>query len=134
LGVEAQELMTKGREMAVERRRSGILTAGAVLTIVSGGLGILAALSFVGLGGLIVGLGEADAVAVGASYVVLGVIGLPVSILAIVGGARALAMKSFGWALTGGICALLCGGWSGIGILALIFIAISKSEFEQRPS
>ena len=118
--------------MAVERRRGGMLTAGGVLAIVSGGLGILGALMWVAIGGFIFASGEADAVAVGTVYVVLGVIGVPVSILAIVGGARALAMKSFGWALTGGICALLCGG--PLGILALIFIAISKAEFEQRPS
>lgn len=118
--------------MPVEGRRSGTLTAGGVLAIISGGLGILGALIWVAIGGFIFASGEADAVAVGTVYAVLGVIGVPVSILAIVGGTRALAMKSFGWALTGGIFALLCGG--PLGLLALIFIAVSKAEFEQHPS
>jgi len=118
--------------VAVERRRSGTLTAGGVLAIISGGLGILGALIWVAIGGFIAASGEADALAVSTVYAVLGVIGVPVGILAIVGGVRALAMKSFGWAITGGICALLCGGL--LGLLALIFIAVSKAEFEQPPS
>jgi hypothetical protein len=118
--------------MPVERRRSGTLTAGGVLAIISGGLGVLGALVWVAIAGLILASGEADAVAVGTVHVVLGATGVAVSILAIVGGARALAVKSFGWALTGGICALLCGGL--LGLLALIFVAVSKAEFEQHPS
>ena len=66
--------------MAVERRRSGTLTAGGVLAIISGGLGILGALIWVAIAGFIAASGEADAVAVGTVYAVLGVIGVPVGI------------------------------------------------------
>lgn len=111
--------------MAPERRRSGILTAGGVLAIISGALAII-------VGVVLVILGILGASGWGLEAIPLGIVGIILGLLAVVGGRRALAMKSFGWALTGGICALLCRG--PLGLLALIFIAVSKAEFKQHPS
>lgn len=68
----------------------------------------------------------------GAVFIAPGIVAIILGALAILGGRLALARKSFGWAITGGIASLLCN--TLLGILALIFIAISKAEFEQRPS
>jgi len=53
---------------------------------------------------------------------------LAASILAIVGGIRALRKKTWGLALAGSIGALF--GSSPLGVAAIIFTALSKSEFE----
>jgi hypothetical protein len=61
-----------------------------------------------------------------------GIIGLPwiiLGIVSIVGGAFALRRKTWAMALAGAICALM---WpmSLLGILAIVFVAISKQEFK----
>ncbi|MGA2671429.1 MAG: hypothetical protein ABSF21_08490 [Dehalococcoidia bacterium] len=62
----------------------------------------------------------------------LSTIGAPAivfGIIAIVGGIYALQRKIWGLALAGSICALV--GPAGIlGILAIIFVALGKSEFK----
>jgi ABC-type dipeptide/oligopeptide/nickel transport system permease component len=55
------------------------------------------------------------------------VIGLVLGIVAIVGGVSALRRKSFGLSLAGAICALPS---TILGILAIIFVSVSKREFE----
>ncbi len=113
--------------MAIERRRSGLLTAGGVLAIISGVLGIIWGLVVVVLGAWGAAAVEEGWV-LGATYIPMGIFaGIIPGIFAIVGGRRALALKSWGWALAGGICALFCGGI--LGILALIFIACRKGDF-----
>ena len=112
--------------MAIERRRSGLLTAGGVLAIISGVLGIIWGLVVVVLGAWGAAAVEEGWV-LGVMYIPMGIVGIILGILAIVGGRRALALKSWGWALAGGICALFCGGV--LGILALIFVAVSKRDF-----
>ncbi len=59
--------------------------------------------------------------------IVLPTILLTLAILALVGGLYSLKRKRWGWALAGSIAALL---FYGIGIPALILVAISKKEFE----
>lgn len=54
-------------------------------------------------------------------------------ILAIAGGIFALQRKTWGFALTGAICAIFSPGWV-LGILATIFVSISKNEFAQSPA
>ena len=119
-------------EMAPERRRSGILTAGGVLAIISGALGIIGGLSLIAVLAWGASRPEYYLAGLGVAYMVWGAILIILGVLAILGGRRALAMTSFGWAITGGIASVLCGGV--LGILALIFIAMSKREFEQTPS
>ena len=61
----------------------------------------------------------------------LGLIGLPMIILGVVGvigGIYALQRKVWGMALAGAICSII-GPAALLGILATVFIAISKQEF-----
>jgi len=120
--------------------KSGLLTAGGVLSIIGGALEVIA-------GGIVVALMLSTVVRqellpllptplppwgqygmhfipivltiVGILIVVLGVIG-------IAGGISALTRKSFGLSLAGAICVLPT---IILGILAVIFISISKKEF-----
>jgi hypothetical protein len=52
-----------------------------------------------------------------------------IGIVAIVGGAYALKRRIWGLALAGAICALF-GPLGILGILAIIFVALGKGEFE----
>jgi hypothetical protein len=122
--------------------RSGLLTAGGVLSIISGALQVI--------GG---GIGSALVIAafigsnlrpfqgmpflpgewsehvwfVGPVWVVIVVLGLVLGIVALAGGVSALRRKSFGLSLAGAICALPS---AILGILAIIFVAVSREEFE----
>ncbi len=58
-----------------------------------------------------------------------GVFWIILGIVAIIGGVFALQKKVWGLALVGAICALLWPS-SILGILAIIFVALSKSEFK----
>jgi hypothetical protein len=52
---------------------------------------------------------------------------LALGIVAIIGGVSAIRRKSFGLSLAGAICALPS---NILGILAVIFVSVSKREFE----
>jgi hypothetical protein len=59
-------------------------------------------------------------------------VGVPIfalGVVAIVGGVSALRRRSFGLSLAGAICALPS---HILGILAIIFISLSKKEFEAK--
>ena len=112
--------------------RSGLLTAGGVLSIIGG--------AFEVIGGVIVVLIVATTVfpplPLGASFEIyviptwLFIVAGPLIVLgivAIIGGVSALRRKSFGLSLAGAICALASGL---LGILAVIFVSLSKKEFE----
>jgi hypothetical protein len=122
--------------------RSGLLTAGGVLSIISGafqviGGGIGTALvvsAFIGrclrpFQGVPFLPGEWSERVIFVGPILLGivVIGLVLGIVAIVGGVSAVRRKSFGLSLAGAICALPS---AILGILAIIFVAVSKEEFE----
>ena len=51
-----------------------------------------------------------------------------VGVLSLLGGISALKRERWGLALAGSIAAIV-GGWSALGVVALIFIAISRDEF-----
>lgn len=55
---------------------------------------------------------------------------LTAQILAIIGGIYAIKRKLWGLALTGSIAAVFCS--SPLGIAAIVFTILSKSEFEQQ--
>lgn len=118
--------------MAPEGGRSGLLTAGGVLAIISGVLGIIGGLSVVVALAWAASRPEYYLTGHGVALMVWGAIGIILGVVAILGGRLALARKSFGWAITGGIASVVCAGV--LGILALIFIAMSKGEFEQTPT
>jgi len=130
--------------------RGGLVSAGGVLSIVAGilqintGVGLIGCclswsfiddfpLSITFLPGLwpilrqqiqwLFGLG--DYVPIG--WVITGGFFVIFGIIALVGGITAIRRKMFGLSLAGAICALLSGL---MGILAVIFVALGKREFE----
>ena len=122
--------------------RSGLLTAGGVLSIIGGALevigGLITALLTIGIRILVrLALGHWHPgdwwgpimpiipfwlIIVGAPILVLGIV-------AIVGGVSALRRRSFGLSLAGAICALPS---IVLGILAVVFVSLSKKEFEAK--
>ena len=123
-------------------QRSGLLTAGGVLSIISGafqviGGGIATALviaAFIGshlrpFQGMPFLPGELSerVIFVGPLWVGIVALGLVLGIVAIAGGVTALRRRSFGLSLAGAICSLPS---AILGILAIIFVAVSKEEFE----
>jgi hypothetical protein len=101
------------------------MTAG-ILTIISGCYGI-------GVGALVTGIGTAfmfgipglELIAgIGAGIIVIGIV-------ALIAGIFTLRRRSWGFALTGAIlAAILFPVGTVLGILAIIFVAMGKSEFE----
>jgi hypothetical protein len=64
----------------------------------------------------------------GALLMVCGIIGVVLSIIALLGGIFAIKRQKYGLALVGGICSLLVGYFI-LGLIGLILVAISKDEF-----
>jgi hypothetical protein len=121
--------------------RSGLLTAGGVLSIIAGALEVIGGLV---IAGLTIGIGILGRLAPipfqpgdWGGHIVpfipfwLIIVGVPIfalGVVAIVGGVSALRRRSFGLALAGAICALPS---NILGILAIIFVSLSKKEFEE---
>lgn len=98
-------------------RRSGLLTAGGILSIIVGAFELIG-------GGIMIGL----VIGGGVNWLIIpGVPILALGIVAIIGGISALRRESFGLSLAGAICALPS---AILGILAIIFVSVSKKEFE----
>lgn len=99
-------------------------TTAGILCIIAGAIGLLSGMTVAVIGsiaGAYIGVPLWTG-AVGVPFIVSG-------ILSIVGGIYALKRRIWGLALAGSICAL----WSGyliLGILAIIFVAMGKDEFE----
>jgi len=119
--------------------KGGLLTAGGVLSIVAGVFeliagGIMTFFIFLGVPCWLAFFNHSGgwtwhehSWAVSPIWpMILGGILVVLGIIAIVGGISALRRKSFGLSLAGAICALP----SILGILAIIFIALGKREFE----
>jgi hypothetical protein len=98
-------------------------TTAGILSIIAGALQV------------IIGMGLAIAGGIAGIFTGIpwfGVAGIPLTVIgvvAIVGGAYALKRRVWGLALAGAICALF-GPWGILGILAIIFVALGKAEFE----
>mgnify|MGYP001100520232 CR=1 FL=1 len=98
-------------------------TTAGILCIIAGTIGVISGIRVAVLGGII-----------GAFFGMawLGTFGIPLIILgivALVGGIYALRRKIWGLALAGSISALV-GPWFILGILAIIFVALGRGEFE----
>jgi hypothetical protein len=119
--------------------RSQLLTAGGVLSIVGGTFEMIfgAVITALTMKGVIPGVfhlpwwmpGERFEIHIMPSFTYLGVPLLVLGIIAIVGGVSALRRKSFGLSLAGAICAVPTFILGILGILAVIFVALSKREF-----
>jgi hypothetical protein len=112
--------------------RSGLLTAGGILSIVGGSFEVIGG----GIIVLIVYTTVLPPLPLGAWFepiiipTWLFIAAMPLivlGIIAIVGGVSALRRKSFGLSLAGAICALPS---MILGILAIIFVSLSNREFE----
>ena len=116
-------------------KRTGFPTAAGILTIIAGALNLIAGLIVAAIGGTIASLaGWWDwGMEWGVSPAVLSAIGAPlivIGIIAIVGGVFAIKRKIWGLALAGAIFALFPPPLFVLGLLAIIFIAISRKEFD----
>ena len=115
--------------------RGKLLTAGGTLSIVAG--------VFEVIGGVLMALTGGLAALAGAFIgplwprqippipiwlmIIIGLVLVALGIIAIVGGISAIRRRSFGLSLAGAICALPS---VILGILAIIFVSLSKREFE----
>jgi hypothetical protein len=118
--------------MAVERHRSGLLTAGAVLTIIAGAPGLIEGIrgvvvSAVWSWGGIRWVGWVHLSHASAWLLAGGIISIILGGIAVLGGIDALRVRSWGWALAGAICGLLATFIPGL--LGLIFIVVSRKDF-----
>jgi hypothetical protein len=112
--------------------KTWIPTTAGILSIVAGAMGLLFGI------GLILGFGLLAALVgwfagaipglLGGLLAVLAIPWIVLGIVAIVGGTYALRRRVWGLALAGAICALLTS--SVLGIVAIIFVALGKNEFE----
>jgi len=121
-------------------RKSGLLTAGGVLSIIGGVLEAIA-------GGIVLGIGINNIIRgplwplphipwvpwgeivvdfLPAIFIIVGIVILVLGAIGIAGGISALNRKSFGLSLAGAICILPT---ALLGILAIIFVSVSKKEF-----
>ena len=120
--------------------KGGLLTAGGVLSIIGGVLEAIA-------GGIVVGIGINNIIGgtwwplphipwvpwgeivvdfFPAIFIIVGILILVLGAIGIAGGISALNRKSFGLSLAGAICILPT---ALLGILAIIFVSVSKKEF-----
>ncbi|HUW45129.1 MAG TPA: hypothetical protein VMW50_04965, partial [Dehalococcoidia bacterium] len=103
----------------LEAIAGGIVVGIGIHNIIGGTLWPLPHIPWVQWGEIVVDFLPAIVIIVGILILVLGVIG-------IAGGISALNRKSFGLSLAGAICVLPT---VLLGILAVIFVAVSKKEF-----
>ena len=120
--------------------KSGLLTAGGVLSIIGGVLELIG-------GGIVVGIGieniiggpfwfipdipwfpgrEIVAGVLPVIIIIVGILILALGAIGVAGGISALNRKSFGLSLAGAICILPT---AILGILAVIFVSVGKREF-----
>ncbi len=106
-------------------------TTAGILSIVAGVSGLIGGIIVVAIGGMLGSLPELVGVeGIGTALVILGAIGTPLvvlGIIAIVGGVFAIRRRIWGLALVGSILAFFCDPI--LGILAIIFVSLSKREF-----
>ena len=111
--------------------RGGLVSAGGVLSIIAGAFettvgAVVTALTMSGVIPCVFHCGRFE-IHITPSFTYLGVPLLVLGIIAIVGGVSALRRRSFGLSLAGAICAIPSVIF---GILAVIFVALGKREFE----
>jgi len=125
--------------MADSNGRGGLLSAGGILSIITGAFeviagGLIAALMTLSIPfwhpGFPVAPGFWDTFGIAAIpswALILGIVLAVLGIIAIIGGISAVGRKSFGLSLAGAICALL--PFNILGLLAVIFVSVARREF-----
>jgi len=109
-------------------------TTAGILTIVAGALNLIAGITVAALGAACLGPMTGYMGMMGMTGWWFGAIGIPlivIGIVSIVGGSFALRRRIWGLALAGAICALFPPPVIALGILSIIFIALSQKEFAQ---
>jgi len=105
-------------------------TTAGILSIIAGVLGAVGGIVVAVMGGTMSELWLGSK-AIPNITMIFGAIAIPliiIGIVAIVGGIYALKRRIWGLALAGSICSLICVWF--LGIPAIIFTAMGKSEFE----
>jgi len=112
-------------------------TTAGILSIVAGAMGVIGGIAIAVLAGAIAAglkfVPEIPRIFGAVDIPLISGVGIPMIILgavAIVGGIYALKRRVWGLALGGAICALLVPPGTVLGILAIIFVAMGKDEFE----
>ncbi len=112
-------------------------TAGGILSIISGALGFITIAFFLTFGSIFGAAIARDVLSslgywqAGLPLTIIGIIAIPllcVNIVAIVGGIYAIQRRGWGMALAGSICSVFPS--QILGVLAVVFISISRKEFE----
>jgi hypothetical protein len=125
--------------MASNGDRGGLLSAGGILSIIVGVCQVIAGIVLILVTVFGMGVWQPDLpllprmvsllpVEAGIPVLIAGIVVLGLGILAIIGGSSALKRSSFGMAVTGALCAFLTVNM--LGLLALIFVSLSSSEFQ----
>ncbi len=105
-------------------------TTAGILTIVAGAFNLIAGIAIACLGAACPWTDHMGMM--GMTGWCFGVIGIPliiIGIIAIAGGVFALRRRVWGLALAGAICALFPPPIIALGLLSIIFLALSKEEF-----
>jgi len=114
-------------------------TTAGILSIVAGAFGVIGGIRLAMIGTIVgrllgvIPLPDLTSIilpALGGIIGALAAILLALGIVAIIGGIYALKRRKWGLALAGAICALLIPPPFALGILAIIFVAMGKREFE----
>ena len=117
--------------------RTVMPTVGGILSIISGTLGFITIAFFLAFGSIFGAVIARDVLSslgfwqTGLPLTIIGIIALPllcVNVVAIVGGIYAIQRRGWGMALAGAICSVFPS--QVLGVLAVVFIAISRKEFE----
>lgn len=109
-------------------------TTAGVLEIVAGALHLIASAATILVAGGVAGgmyWSHMPRMSIGMPLPLIAGVGLPLLIMGVVsilGGISALQRRRWGLALAGGICALV-PMQTLLGVLAIVFLAISKEEF-----
>ncbi len=107
------------------RKETWLPIAAGILSIIAGAIELFGGLIFSALASLITSLFWMPEL--GALF---GVPLIIIGIVAIIGGICSLTRRAWGMALAGAICSLFLPHVIILGILAIIFVAISKQEFK----
>ncbi|MAF85922.1 MAG: hypothetical protein CL875_05545 [Dehalococcoidales bacterium] len=109
-------------------------TTAGILSIVAGALSLIKGIIVTSLGAACIGPWTGYMGKTGMTEGCFGAIGIPlivIGIVSVIGGIYAIRRRLWGLALAGAICALFPPPVIVLGILSIIFLAISKKEFAQ---